>query len=164
WTHPGRGSPRLAWNSAEHLTECLMFPFLRSLRTRSQSRQNPRRTPPWKRATCRLMVEALEDRLAPATVNWVAGSADWRTVSNRSEGAVNRLPGMTPDTVLTTNGIAVTHSPGSDTVESLTPNAALSLTGATPTVPGTVQDSSPLTLAGGTLAQAPVAAGTTVVG
>jgi RHS repeat-associated protein len=109
-------------------------------------------------------LEALEDRLLPSTVTWVGGSGDWSNPSNWSDGTINRLPGPQDDAIINVQGISVTHGSGSDTVQSLTVNDPLSLTGGTLAVSGNlaVQNGNTLTLAGGTLTSATVLSGSTL--
>src|SRR5262245_59562871 len=142
--------PAAAWPHPSTSTGvCLMSAHLRSLRSRFS----------------RLALELLEARLAPATVTWVGGSGNWSTVANWSDGTVNRLPGPADDAVINTTGITVTHSSGSDTVKSVTSNAAIKLTGGTLTVNGTFQETgATLALLGGTLANAVLTSDTPVAG
>jgi RHS repeat-associated protein len=112
-----------------------------------------------------LRIEQLEDRTVPSTVTWVGGSGDWGTAANWQDNTgVHRLPGSGDDVTINVAGVTVTHSSGSDTIHSLTANDAISLTGGTLSVTTTLQDQSPnaIDLHGGTLANATVAAGTSL--
>src|SRR5262249_4713877 len=129
------------------------------------ARRAQRRAPRRKERGCRPWLEPLEDRLAPAAVTWVGGSADWNTVSNWSDGTVNRLAGPTADAVINTSGMTGTPPAGSHTVHSLTSKAAINLTGGTLTVNGAFQETgATLALLGGTLANAVLTSDTTVQG
>jgi len=116
----------------------------------------------------RLWLEVLEDRIAPATVTWTnLAGGDWSKVGNWSTGA---LPGSSDDFVIPTpnSGVFVTHSQNvADTAKSLTASAPFTLSGGTLTVTantntGNFSDGSAVRLAGGTLANANIAAGTNV--
>src|SRR5579884_3602341 len=89
----------------------------------------------------RLLLEALEDRVLPSTVTWVAsGGGDWGTAANWSPG----LPGPADDVVIPAlSGATITHSTGTDTVHSITSGSTIALTGGTLTVNGNLQVSSP---------------------
>src|ERR1700722_836365 len=111
-----------------------------------------------------LWIEVLENRLAPATITWInPAGGDW---GKAAKWSTNAPPGATDDVVIPALNSAafVTHSTGTDTVNSISASAPISLSGGTLTVATTLQDSSPLTLAGGTMAGATVAAGTTITG
>ena len=126
----------------------------------SASRRSPRRS-----ARLKLGPETLESRTLLSTVSWVGGSGDWSVGANWSNGTG---PGAGDDAVIDVPNISVTHASGADKVRSLTFNDAFSLSGGVLTVTGNVQKqdgisfTSSLTLAGGTLASATVAAGTTI--
>jgi hypothetical protein len=112
----------------------------------------------------RLWLEALEDRVLPATITWInAAGGDWSTASNWD---LNRLPAAGDDAVINLAGITVTHSTGTDAVQSVTlsSTAALTLSGGSLTVAGNLQSVSNVTVKGATLRSATVAAGTTLVG
>ena len=112
---------------------------------------------------CRPLVIALRTGYLLSNVTWIGGSGDWSTGTNWSNGTG---PGPTDDAVIDVAGITVTHSTGSDTIQSLTANDAFNLSGGALTVTGNVQDQNgnPFTLTGGTLSGATVAAGTTITG
>ncbi|HEV3078233.1 MAG TPA: FG-GAP-like repeat-containing protein, partial [Gemmataceae bacterium] len=87
-------------------------------------------------------VEALEGRIAPATINWIGGSGDFNDSSHWSDsshpsGGV--LPGPNDDAVINVTGITVTYSSGTDTVKSLTCHDAFLLSGGALFV-GTLQE------------------------
>jgi hypothetical protein len=72
-------------------------------------------------------LESLEDRVVPSTVTWInSGDGDWNVGSNWSSGA---KPGTGDDVVIDSN-VKVTHSSGSDSVQSLSvKSGTLDLTG-----------------------------------
>jgi hypothetical protein len=111
-----------------------------------------------------LHLEALENRIAPATVSWInAGGGDWDTASNwRDDQGINRLPGPNDDAVINVAGnVTITHSQGvTDTIKSLTASDPVILSGGTLRVASSLSDTSAMTLSGGTLAGASVASGT----
>src|SRR5581483_9071989 len=120
-----------------------------------------RRTrPPWSR----LSLEIMEDRVTPNTVNWIGGSGDWSTASNWRDATslTNHVPGATDDAIINVPGISVTYSGGTDTIKTVTAADPISLSGGTLNVAGNFSDGSTVTLSGGTLANATVAAGTTL--
>ena len=81
------------------------------LRTRSRKRSLSRRD------LFHPLLEALEERVLPATVSWIGGSGDWNTAANwRDDALVNRLPGPDDDAVIDVAGISVTHTSGTHTV------------------------------------------------
>ncbi len=114
------------------------------------------------------LVEFLEDRCLLALVSWTSPAAGaWEVGSNWSNGTG---PGAGDDVVIDLTGISVTHASGSDAVKSLTVNDPFTLSGGslavgTPTAPGILQaqNGNVFTLSGGTLRDAAVAAGTTLV-
>jgi len=77
---------------------------------------------PWLAAAVLLAAVSLRG----ATVSWVGGSGDWSTAANWSKGA---LPGPIDDVVIspTNTAITVTHSSGSDTINSLMSQVAFQL-------------------------------------
>ncbi len=110
-------------------------------------------------------VEALEPRLAPVTNSWIGGNADWSVAADWSQ---NHTP-LSGEDVAIGNGATVTHSTGSDTVNSITVSggSTLTLSGGTITDASTLDasgGSSHFRLAGGTLTGATVTAGTTITG
>jgi len=109
-----------------------------------------------------LWIESLEERLMLATVNWIGGTGDWNTVSNWSDGVINRLP-VADDDVVIPAGVTVTHSSGTHTVTSITDSGNFTLSGGTLIVDGSLAVSGTFSLSGGTLQNATVASGTTVV-
>src|SRR5437588_815426 len=61
-------------------------------------------------------------------VNWADASGDWDTPANWSSNPA--LPGPTDDVTISVTGVpTITHSTGTDTINSLTSNANLALTG-----------------------------------
>src|SRR5271166_4215928 len=121
------------------------------------------------RRQARLLLECLEDRIAPATYTWNnPNGGDWSTVSNWTVNNVvaTQLPGANDDAVinLANPNVTITHSGGADTISSLVSNAAIKLSGGALNVTGTVQVNNTFTLSGGTLGSATVQAGTTITG
>ncbi len=112
----------------------------------------------------RPLAEVLEPRLLLTTVNWIGGSGDWSDTANWSDGATNRLPGLGDDVVIDVAGVTVTHSTGTDTVQSLNVNDAFKLSGGVLDVTGILDEQSGNTfeLAGGTLANASLSANSLV--
>ena len=94
------------------------------------------------------MVLALEDRIAPATVNWMnPAGGDWDTPGNWSTGA---LPGSSDDVVINMPGITVTHQHNnSDSINSLTSSDPLNLSGGSLAIAGNAAFSANLNLSGG---------------
>jgi YD repeat-containing protein len=135
---------------------------------RQRARRQRKRSP---EVRSRLALETLEDRILPSIVNWIGGSGDWSTASNWLDATTltNHVPGAADDAVINVAGISVTHSSGSDTVNSLTMNDPFTLSGGTLALAAggtdTVQEQSgnAFTLAGGTLSNATIVAGTTLV-
>jgi large repetitive protein len=113
-----------------------------------------------RRAARALLLEQFEERTLLTTVNWLnPAGGNWGTASNWSGG---QLPGAGDTAVISilNAGAAVTHSAGSDTVQSVQASGDLTLLGGTLTVSDTLAMSSnaQLTFQGGTLAQAKVSA------
>src|SRR5262249_19742521 len=114
-------------------------------------------------------LELLEPRITPATYNWNnLSGGDWNTVGNWTvnSAVANQLPGAADDVIIPSlsNGASVTHSQSvSDTVNSITASAPITLAGGTLSVTGNFSDSSAVTLGGGTLANATIAAGTSLL-
>ena len=100
----------------------------------------------------KLGLEHLEDRLTPAIVTWVnPASGDWSVPSNWSTG---QLPGSTDDVQINLAGVTVTHSVGSDSVNSLTSSDPIILSGGTLSLASTSAVTANFTESGGTLAGA----------
>ncbi len=127
-------------------------------------RFRPERRGPW--GARRLRLELLEDRIAPANVNWTAvGGGDWDTAANWTDNlGAHRVPGSGDDvTIGTLAGATITHTQNvTDTIHSLTSGTAITLSNGTLNVTTTLQSSATFTLAGGTLAAATVQSGTTL--
>jgi hypothetical protein len=93
-------------------------------------------------------VEVLEDRVVLSQVFWTnPAGGDWSVASNWSTG---QLPGAGDDVVINTPGITITHSGGTDSVNSITSQDPIVLSGGTLSVAGNSTLSS-LTMTGGTL-------------
>ena len=125
--------------------------------------RRPRTYPPGKRVQPRL--EDLEPLMLLSTVTWTgaAGDNNWDTGGNWSTG---NTPGAGDDAVINVaSPTTITHSAAvTDTINSLTSNAAIVLSGGTLNVNTTLNDSAGLTLQGGTLGNATVQSGTTLTG
>ena len=109
-------------------------------------------------------LELLEDRIAPAMIVWGNSSGgDWDTAANWQGGV---KPGSADDAVINiavTNPI--THSQNTaDVINSLsvTANAPVNLGNGTLQITGTLASNGSFTIAGGTLRNATVSAGTTI--
>jgi hypothetical protein len=112
----------------------------------------------------RLRLEALEDRTTPSTLNWIGGTGDWSVASNWLDATnmTNHVPTAADDAVVDVAGITVTHSTGTDLVQSIqVSSGTLDLTGGTLRVSGTLAGDGAFRLRGGTLANANVAMGIT---
>lgn len=137
----------------------------KSKRNKKKANQGCRQPSRW-RSTVRLALEPLEDRIAPAAVSWTnPNGGDWDTAGNWSSGQV---PGSQDDVTIPvlTAGAVVTHSrANSDSVNSITSSAPITLSAGTLAVTGNLQVSAgaAFTLQGGTLQNATIAAGTDVV-
>jgi RHS repeat-associated protein len=98
-------------------------------------------------------LEYLEDRIAPATVNWTnPNGGNWDVGSNWSSGSV---PGSSDDAVINTASAAsiLIQNGDAESVHSLTTaaNDTLSITGGSLTSAGDSTMSGPLTMTGGSL-------------
>ncbi len=105
---------------------CTKRPAARSDHTRDLSRRSRRST--------LVLLEQLEDRLSPATVNWV-GNGDglsWGDPQNWSTGA---LPAVADDVVINTApDVVIIHDSGTDTIDSLQSQNALLISGGSLTI------------------------------
>ena len=117
---------------------------------------------PWR--LCAFLLIATLQPMRAETVSWVGQSGDWSTATNWSTGS---LPGPSDDVVIPAgSSITVTHSTGSDTVNSIVCHQPFTLSGGSLSVSNTFQTDNPLNLSGGTLTGATVAttsAGTLLV-
>ena len=109
-------------------------------------------------------VEPLEDRIAPAMIFWGNPSGgDWDTAANWVGGV---KPGSADDAMINIAvAVPITHSLNvTDAINSLsvTANAPVNLGNGTLQVAGTLASNGSLTIAGGTLRNATVQAGTTI--
>ncbi len=111
----------------------------------------------------RLQLEHLEDRVLLSVVSWInPAGGDWDTSGNWSTGQV---PGAADDAVINYANITVTHNTSSsDSVNSITSQATLILSGGVLTVASTLDSTNPVTLEGGALAHAFVTHDTTITG
>jgi hypothetical protein len=111
--------------------------------------------------TRRLLFESLENRQLLAVVQWIGGSGDWNVGANWSNGVG---PGTEDDVVIDVSGdVSVTHAAGEHTVASITANDRFSLTGGILRVNGNLGGSGPIQFAGGTLENATIDVGATVI-
>jgi hypothetical protein len=115
--------------------------------------RKPKRRAAWRSRFCRLFVEVLEERLAPATLNWTnPNGGNWNQASNWSGGVV---PGSGDDAVISTSAAATITIQPSDNfvVHSLTTaaNDTLAIAGGSLTVNSSSTLSGGLTMTGGSL-------------
>ena len=94
------------------------------------------------------------------TVFWSSNSGSWSTASNWS----TRATPSASDHVYVGPNVTVTHSSGTDTITSLTADGSIVLSGGTLTINGSLQATTPVSITGGTLANADVASSTTLTG
>ena len=140
-------------------------------RLRRRNKRATRLQPPvakdWRgqRYVRRLMLEPLEERRLLTQVIWAnPAGGDWDTPGNWMGGVVPRAGS---DVVINSlnAGAVVTHSiTGTDTVNSITAAAPITISGGTLIVSAAFSDTSAVTLSGGTLASASVQAGTVLQG
>ena len=98
-------------------------------------------------------MELLEDRLTPATVNWINSSGgDWNTAGNwQDDQGVHRVPGAGDDTVINFSGITVTHSTTAiNSINSLNSKANVSIANGTLSI-ASASTTTDFTLSGGIL-------------
>ncbi len=118
------------------------------------------------RRTFKPTLETLEDRWMLSTIHWTnPAGGNWGVAGNWD---LNRMPSAGDDVVIPTlgSGISITHSTGTDTVQSVTSGTNLILSSpGTLTASSTLQVSSgsALTFQGGTLANARVVNGSLLV-
>jgi RHS repeat-associated protein len=110
------------------------------------------------------MLEPLEERVLLATVTWTnPAGGDWDTAGNWSTGT---LPKSGDDVVIGTlnSGASVTHAQTTTSaVKSITADGPITLSQGTLQVSGALSDSSAVSLTGGVLRNATIAAGTTLM-
>ena len=105
---------------------------------------------------CAILLMAALGSMRAGTVSWVGQSGDWSVATNWSTGS---LPGPSDDVVIPTgSSITVTHSTGSDTVNSIVCHQSFTLSGGSLSVANTFQTDHLLNLSGGTLIGATVQA------
>ncbi len=120
-----------------------------SSQTHKRQRTKPPRFRPW--------LERLEDRLAPATVNWInPAGGDWNLASNWDTGMVPGTTSDSPDVVINQPGVTVYRNDGASySINSLSSQANLSLSHGALSIAGTSVIDGALSLsAGATLAGA----------
>src|SRR5579859_6073468 len=88
-----------------------------------------------RRAWHHLRLELLENRITPNAVNWIGGSGDWNNGPNWDNGTG---PGPGDDAVINVAGIIVTHSSGTNTINSLAAADPINLSGGSLSVGGTL--------------------------
>lgn len=95
-------------------------------------------------------LEALEDRVVPATVNWInPQGGDWSVAENWDTGT---LPGSDDDVVINVPGnVTVTHSRGATSVRSLTSAETLALSNGSLAIAEASVLNAPLLVSGGVL-------------
>jgi hypothetical protein len=143
-----------------------LFRYLDSLRTRPRAKRDLKR----RNLRYRPRLEALEDRTLLNAVNWLGGSGLWSDSTHWLDAVTgtNHVPTGNDDAGIAT-GATVTHNAGTDPVQSVSVSSGntLSLTGGTlniSSMPSSLSGSGTVRLAGGTLANANVASGTTITG
>ncbi len=110
-----------------------------------------------------LAVERLEDRTTPTTITWAnAAGGSWHTPGNWD---LNRVPAAGDDVVIPdlTGAQTITFSTGSTSVTSVESAEEFTLSGGVLDVVGNVTATSGINLGGGTLKNARVTAGTSMI-
>jgi hypothetical protein len=108
----------------------------------------------------RLTFELLEDRRLLSTVTWInPAGGDWSVANNWLDASTgqNRVPAAGDDVVINESqagSITITHTTGDDSVNSLTSNQNIVLSGGSISIAAASEITSNLTLSGGTLAGA----------
>src|SRR5262249_54004316 len=96
-------------------------------------------------------LEVLEDRLAPAVVNWDGGGGDFNW-NNALNWDTNTLPTAADDVVIdVAAALTVTHPSGTTSINKLTSQESLTLSGGTFTIAASSSIAGAFTLSGGTL-------------
>src|SRR5262245_25042766 len=112
------------------------------------------RTPPRFR-NFRPCLEALEDRLAPATATWIAGSGNWDNSPNWSRLPVGTIPQSGDDVMINTGAAATISIVSGDNLYAHSVTTAstdtLSFTGGGLNIGGNSTLSGPLTMTAGSL-------------
>ncbi len=135
----------------------------------------PRRRPAWARRRIqgrRLFrpesLEAMEPRVLLSVISWISDSSgNWSDPANwRDTQGINRVPGPGDDVVIDRPSAdpTVTYDGGTTSINSLTSQDPLVLSGGTLSVTSTVQVNNTFQLSGGTLSGATIVAGTTLEG
>ena len=105
---------------------------------------------------CAVVLTASVLPLGAAVVTWTGQSGDWSAAANWSTGS---LPGPSDDVVIQAGpSITVTHSTGSDAVNSIVCSQVFTLSGGSLSVATTFQTDNSLSLSGGALVGATVQA------
>ena len=109
-----------------------------------------------RRQLCAFLLLTAILQVEGATVTWVGPSGDWSAAANWSTGS---LPGPSDDVMIPAGtSITVTHSTGTDSVNSIVCNQTFTLSGGSLSVTTTLQANGPMNLSGGTLIEATVQA------
>ena len=99
--------------------------------------------------------EVMEDRTLLATMLWAAAaSGDWDVASNwvnSADSSNHHVPTASDDAQVNFSGITVTHATSADTVNSLTSQASLNLSGGSLSLAATSVISGSFAMSGGTL-------------
>ena len=150
--------------------QLLMTPQFPCTWGRRMSRWSPRRRrqTPWQRLiNHRPTLEPLEERALLATMLWNTASGNYDVAANwtnTNDPTDHHVPTASDDAQINTAGITVTHSAGTDSVNSISDTGNITLSGGTLNVATTMSGSGSFTLSGGTLQHADVLAGTSITG
>lgn len=130
--------------------------WLRTWKSRATRRTTTIERPKARRSAVRARLELLEDRVQPSTVTWInPAGGDWDNPANWQDQSTgqNRVPGASDDAVidLGANNFTVTHSAGTDAVNSLTDQAAFTMSGGSLGFGSSSVVSGPFAFTGGTL-------------
>ncbi len=109
------------------------------------------------------MLETLERRTLLAMMVWNTNSGNYDVAANwtnAADSSDHHIPTSSEDAQINTTGITVTHSSGTDSVNSLADAGAFALSGGTLNVTTTMSVSGTFALSGGTLQYATVSSGT----
>ena len=124
----------------------MKLPYRRFLQWLRQHELTGRRNAPFRFA------EELETRRLLSTFNWIGGNGDWEVAANwvNTSNGLNQLPGPGDDVVINA-AVAITHSHGTDSVNSIITNSTIALSGGTLIVATTMDIEANFPFTGGTL-------------